>query len=76
MVGGTRKEAELPVDRLTDRELEIFRLIGSGSSVREIAQKLVLSAKTVEAHREHIKEKLHLNSSAQLLRYAIKNSTD
>jgi len=76
MVGGNRKDAELPVDRLTDRELEIFRLIGAGSSVREIAQKLFLSTKTVEAHREHIKEKLHLGSSAQLLRYAIKNSTD
>ena len=76
MVGGKKKDAELPMDRLTDRELEIFRLIGGGATVREIAEKLFLSAKTVEAHREHIKQKLNLKSSAELLRYAIKNSPD
>jgi len=64
----------MPMDRLTDRELEIFRLIGEGTTVREIAEKLFLSTKTVEAHREHIKQKLNLKSSAELLRYAIKNS--
>jgi DNA-binding NarL/FixJ family response regulator len=76
MVGGKKKDAELPMDRLTDRELEVFRLIGAGSTVREIAEKLFLSTKTVEAHREHIKQKLNLKSSADLLRYAIKNSLD
>ncbi len=46
------------------------------ATVREIAEKLFLSTKTVEAHREHIKQKLNLKSSAELLRYAIKNSPD
>lgn len=73
---GKKGASELPMDRLTDRELEVFRMIGSGQSVKEIAEKLCLSAKTVEAHREHIKEKLNLKSSAELLRFAIQNSPD
>jgi len=60
-----------PLDRLTDRELEIFNLIGEGQSVRAIAQRLSLSTKTVEAHKEHIKQKLNLKSSNRLLQYAI-----
>ena len=77
MVGGkAAAKGALPLDRLTDRELEVFRMIGAGSSVREIAEKLFLSVKTVEAHREHIKEKLNVKSSAELLRYAIRNSPD
>lgn len=76
MVGGRKSMGELPMDRLTDRELEVFRMIGSGLSVKEIADKLCLSAKTVEAHREHIKEKLNLKNSAELLRFAIQNSPD
>lgn len=60
-----------PLEALTDRELVIFQMVGLGLSVREIAARLSLSAKTVEAHREHIKEKLNLKSSAELLRYAI-----
>jgi len=74
MVSGKKKEAELPMDRLTDRELEIFSLIGAGNTVREIAEKLFLSTKTVEAHREHIKQKLNLKSSADLMRFAIRNA--
>lgn len=73
MVGGKKPGGDLPMDRLTDRELEIFRMIGAGSSVKEIADKLFLSVKTVEAHREHIKQKLGLKSSADLLRFAIHN---
>lgn len=76
MVGSKNKDSALPMDRLTDRELEIFRLIGAGSTVREIAERLFLSTKTVEAHREHIKQKLNLKSSAELLRFAIKNSPE
>ena len=62
--------------RLTDRELEIFRMIGGGESVKQIADKLFLSQKTIQAHREHIKEKLNFKSSAELLRFAIQNSPD
>ena len=76
MVGGKKGIGQLPMDRLTDRELEVFRMIGSGLSVKEIADKLCLSAKTVEAHREHIKEKLNFKNSAELLRFAIQNSPD
>lgn len=60
-----------PVDRLTDRELEVFQLLGQGRTVRQIAKDLHISVKTVEAHREHIKEKLNFKSSSELLRYAI-----
>lgn len=73
---GKKGAGTLPMDRLTDRELEVFRMIGSGLSVKEIADKLCLSAKTIEAHREHIKEKLGLKNSAELLRFAIQNSPD
>ena len=77
LVCGNRTTANrLPMDRLTDRELEIFRMIGAGESVKEIADKLFLSQKTVQAHREHIKEKLHFKSSSELLRFAIQNSPD
>ena len=69
---GPKSDADVaPLDRLTDRELEIFRLIGEGQSVRAIAEKLFLSTKTVEAHKEHIKQKLNLKSSNELLQYAI-----
>jgi DNA-binding NarL/FixJ family response regulator len=69
---GPKADADLaPLDRLTDRELEIFRMIGEGQSVRTIAEKLFLSTKTVEAHKEHIKQKLNLRSSNELLQYAI-----
>jgi DNA-binding NarL/FixJ family response regulator len=74
--GNRSATGRLPMDRLTDRELEVFRMIGGGESVKEIADKLFLSQKTVQAHREHIKEKLNLKSSAELLRFAIQNSPD
>ena len=60
-----------PLDPLSDRELEIFHMIGTGLRLREIAVKLFLSMKTVEVHREHIKEKLGVKSSADLIRYAV-----
>ena len=69
------KNSELPMDRLTDRELEIFRMIGGGKTVKEMAQMLFLSVKTVEAHREHIKQKLNVKTSAELMRFAIQNTS-
>lgn len=65
-----------PVETLTDRELEIFKMIGQGFSVKKIAEALFLSGKTVEAHREHIKQKLNVASSNELLRYAVQNQMD
>ena len=59
------------VDGLSDRELEILELIGKGRDVREIANLLHLSPKTVETHRAHIKEKLNLANARQVARYAV-----
>jgi DNA-binding NarL/FixJ family response regulator len=61
---------EDPVSALTGRELEVFRLIGEGISTREISQRLELSMKTVDAHRRHMREKLNLRSTSELIRYA------
>jgi DNA-binding NarL/FixJ family response regulator len=60
-----------PTDRLSDRELEILELIGKGRDVREIAKALYISAKTVETHRAHIKEKLNLKNARQVTRFAV-----
>jgi DNA-binding NarL/FixJ family response regulator len=60
-----------PIVSLTDRELEIFRLIGEGHTTRQIACELHLSVKTIESHQAHIKEKLALRSSRELLQHAI-----
>jgi DNA-binding NarL/FixJ family response regulator len=59
-----------PVTLLTDRELEIFRLIGAGHPRNEIARRLNLSVKTFEAHRANIRQKLNLRSAAELLIHA------
>jgi len=61
-----------PVELLTDREFEVFELIGQGKGTREIAQKLHLSVKTVEVHRLHIKEKLKLTTAPELVRHAVR----
>jgi DNA-binding NarL/FixJ family response regulator len=60
-----------PTDRLSDRELEILELIGKGRDVHEIARGLHISAKTVETHRAHIKEKLNLKNARQVTRFAV-----
>jgi DNA-binding NarL/FixJ family response regulator len=64
--------ANSPVQRLTDREFEVFQLIGEGQGTRGIAQHLHLSVKTVEVHRANIKKKLELQNGADLVRYAIR----
>ncbi len=64
------------LERLSEREREVFRLIGSGIRTREIAQQLKLSAKTVETHRAHIVEKLKLRDGAELVHYAIKVASE
>lgn len=60
-----------PVDSLSDRELEVYRLIGLGFGTNEIAQRLNLSMKTIGSYRERIKEKLSLKSGNELVRHAI-----
>lgn len=59
------------IEELSDRELEVFQLIGSGNKTRDIAAQLHLSVKTVETYRAHIKEKLQLKDGMELVRHAV-----
>lgn len=61
-----------PVQRLSDREFEVFQMIGEGKGTRQIAEHLHLSVKTVEVHRANIKEKLRLKTATDLVRYAVR----
>jgi DNA-binding NarL/FixJ family response regulator len=61
-----------PVERLSDREFEVFQLIGEGKGTREIAGHLHLSVKTVEVHRANIKEKLSVKTATDLVRFAVR----
>ena len=70
-VGAGTTTPRFSVDRLSDRELEVFRLIGQGHGTRRIAEELRLSIKTVESYREHIKNKLTLNDATELVQHAI-----
>ena len=63
-------EGHSPIERLTDREIEVFGLLGEGNGTREIAEKLCLSVKTVETYRARLKEKLSLSSGSKLLQQA------
>jgi len=60
------------VDRLSDRELETFQLLGKGYETRQVAEMMKVSMKTVQAHCAHIKEKLKLTNAAELLREAVR----
>jgi len=68
--GGTYLSAN-PIDRLSNRELQILHMIGKGLSTRQVAEALNLSIKTVESHRQRIKRKLNLTTGAQLVQYAV-----
>ncbi len=59
------------LERLSDRELEVFQLIGKGMGTRQIAETLHLSVKTIESYREHIKRKMHLSSGSELVQHAV-----
>lgn len=73
MFSGRRSGVESsPLERLTDREFEIFQLIGQGQGTRDIAEKLHLSVKTVDVHRANIKAKLKLESASELIRFAVR----
>lgn len=65
------EESRSSSDRLTDREFEILRLLGKGLGTRKIANELNLSVNTVETHRRHIRKKLNLKDSDELISYAI-----
>jgi DNA-binding NarL/FixJ family response regulator len=69
---GRRKEGSIsPIDDLSDRELEVFQMVGEGLTTRQIAERLHLSVKTIETHKGHVKQKLNLQSATQLAQHAI-----
>jgi len=70
-VRGTSPTKSSPLVNLTDRELEVFRLIGEGHGTRQIADELHLSVKTIESYQAHIKEKLALKNARELVQHAI-----
>jgi DNA-binding NarL/FixJ family response regulator len=70
-IGGAPSMIQSRIASLSDRELEVFQLIGEGCATREIAEQLHLSVKTVETYQAHIKEKLALRSGRQLIQHAI-----
>jgi DNA-binding NarL/FixJ family response regulator len=71
MVKQRTGELVSPVESLSDREMEVFQLLGNGYATRQIAERLNLSVKTIDSYREHLKLKLNLESGADLVRYAI-----
>jgi DNA-binding NarL/FixJ family response regulator len=71
MVAGGSHRSTDPIDRLSNRELQILRMIGKGVSTRETALSLNLSIKTVESHRQRLRRKLNFESGCQLVRYAL-----
>lgn len=73
LLSGQRKtSASAGIDRLTDRELEVLQLIGSGRGTRQIADQLHVSVRTIDAHRARIKDKLQLPDGNALVRYAVR----
>ena len=70
-VNHKREGMVFSIDTLSDREMEVFQLIGNGYGTRQIAQKLGLSSKTIDSYREHLKQKLGLATGADLVRHAI-----
>jgi DNA-binding NarL/FixJ family response regulator len=72
LVKGKTPAGSSPVEQLSDRELEVFELLGQGLGTRKIAEKLRVSVKTVQAYCARVKEKMNLNSATELLREAIR----
>jgi DNA-binding NarL/FixJ family response regulator len=69
---GHRPNSQSPVEKLSDREFEVFQLLGQGEGTRQIAKRLHLSIKTVEVHRANIRKKLELATGSELVHYAIR----
>ncbi len=70
-IEGPKEPSASPLQALTDREIEVFQLIGEGLSISEIGRRLHLSVKTIGTYRERIKEKLNLKNATELLRHAL-----
>jgi DNA-binding NarL/FixJ family response regulator len=72
VVGTKRTESQSPVEQLSDRELEVFEMLGQGQGTRQISETLGVSVKTVQVYCARIKEKMRLDSATELLREAIR----
>jgi DNA-binding NarL/FixJ family response regulator len=72
LISGAPDEDDPLVSRLSDRELQVFLMIGEGLGTQEIADQLNLSVKTIETYRAHLKEKLNLKDARELVQYAIR----
>lgn len=72
LAGPRAKGSRSPIEQLSDREFEVFSLLGQGLATREIARRLGLSVKTVEVHRGNIKRKLGLRTATELVRHAVR----
>jgi len=70
MASGSKPGGDSPLERLSDREMEVYRMLGEGKGTREIAKNLHLSMKTIETYREHIKDKLNLKDSNEMICHA------
>ena len=68
-----KDENKLPHEKLSHREFQVFHMIASGKSVKQISEELSLSVPTISTHRSHILEKMALKTNAELIHYAFKN---
>ena len=71
LIHGSSVVIDTPIDALSDRELEVYQLIGNGFGTGEIAKKLNLSVNTIESHRKKIKDKLRIKSGTALVKNAV-----
>jgi len=67
-----QKGQTIEVDELSEREIDVIKLVASGATNKEVSDKLFISSRTVETHRRNIMDKLGLNNVAELIKYAIK----
>ncbi len=72
LTGRRPRGSASPIEKLSDREFEIFQLVGRGLSTREIGERLGISPKTVDVHRGHVLEKLDLKNATELVRHAVR----
>ncbi len=72
MTGRRPRGSTSPIEKLSDREFEVFQLLGCGKTTKEVAQALNLSSKTVDVHRGRIKEKLQLKDATSLIHHAVR----
>lgn len=71
--GTASRGSKSPIEKLSDREFEVYRMFGEGLTAKEIASRLNLSPKTVSVHRDHIKEKMGFATSAEMIRQAVRH---